>query len=121
MGRDKVDLFARIRDDHRQLGLGVRALSRRHGVHRRTVREALGSPVPAARKRPSRQSPVLDAAAGLIDAMLREDLDAPRKQRHTSRRIWHRLADEHHVAVSYSYVCQYAVSRDRYLGPVARP
>jgi hypothetical protein len=32
MGRDKVELFARIRDDHRQLGLGVRALARRHGA-----------------------------------------------------------------------------------------
>jgi hypothetical protein len=111
MGRDKVDLFARIRDDNRQLGLGVRALARRHGVHRRMVRQALGSPVPAPRKRPARQSPVLDAAAGLIDAMLREDLDAPRKQRHTCRRIWQRLADEHHVTVSYSYVCQYAGRR----------
>src|SRR6266702_2231015 len=111
MGRDKVDLFARIRDDNRQLGLGVRALARRHGVHRRMVRQALGSPVPAPRKRPARQSPVLDAAAGLIDAMLREDLDAPRKQRHTCRRIWQRLADEHHVTVSYSCVCRYAGRR----------
>ena len=111
MGRDKVDLFARIRDDRRLLDLSVRALARKHDVHRRTVREALKSPVPAPRKRPARQSPVLDAAAGLIDAMLREDLDAPRKQRHTSRRIWQRLADEHHVTVSYSCVCQYAGRR----------
>ena len=111
MGRDKVELYAQIREDHRQLGLGVRALARRHGVHRRMVREALGSPVPAPRKTPLRQAPVLDLVAGLIDAMLREDLDAPRKQRHTSRRIWQRLADEHGMPVSYSYVCQYAGPR----------
>jgi hypothetical protein len=111
MGRDKVDLFARIRDDQRLLGLGVRELSRKYQVHRRLVREALASPVPAPRKKPARESPVLDAAAGLIDVMLRGDLDAPRKQRHTSRRIWQRLADEHHVTVSYSYVCQYAGPR----------
>jgi hypothetical protein len=111
MGRDKVELFARIREDHRLLGLGVRALSRRHGVHRRVVREALASPVPAPRKTPVRQAPVLAAVAGLIDAMLREDLDAPRKQRHTSRRIWQRLADEHEMPVSYSYVCRYAGPR----------
>src|SRR5260370_31050094 len=43
--------------------------------------------------------------------MLREDLDAPRKQRHTCRRIWQRVADEHQVTVSYSYVCQYAGRR----------
>ena len=108
MGRDKVSLYAQIRDDSRLLGLGVRALARRHGVHRRVVREALASPVPASRKVPVRESPVLDAVAGLIDVMLAEDLDAPRKQRHTSRRIWQRLRDEHDAAVSYSYVCQYA-------------
>jgi transposase len=111
MGRDKVDLFARIRDDRRQLGLGIRELAGKYKVHRRTVREALACPVPAPRKRPVRQSPVLDQVAGLIDVMLAEDLEAPRKQRHTSRRIWQRLADEHHVAVSYSYVCQYAGRR----------
>jgi transposase len=111
MGRDKVSLYAQIREDHRLLGLGVRALARRHGVHRRVVREALGSPVPVPRKVPVRQAPVLDAVAGLIDVMLREDLDAPRKQRHTSRRIWQRLRDEHDAAVSYSYVCQYAGTR----------
>jgi hypothetical protein len=108
VGRDKVELFARIRLDHQELGLGVRALARRHRVHRRTVREALGSPVPAPRKVPVRHSPVLDEVAPLIDAMLAEDLGAPRKQRHTSRRIWQRLVDEHGAAVSYSYVCQYA-------------
>jgi transposase len=80
-------------------------------VHRRVVREALASPVPAPRKVPVRESPVLDAVAGLIDVMLAEDLDAPRKQRHTSRRIWQRLRDEHDAAVSYSYVCQYAGTR----------
>ena len=51
--------------------MGVRALARKYGVHRRTVREALASPVPAPRKAPERASPVLDAVAPLIDAMLR--------------------------------------------------
>jgi hypothetical protein len=112
MGRDKVELFARIRLDHQELGLGVRALARKYKVHRRMVREALASPVPALRKAASpRESPVLDAVAPLIDAMLAEDLGAPRKQRHTFRRMWQRLADEHHVTVSYSYVCQYAGPR----------
>jgi hypothetical protein len=111
MGRDKVSLYAQIREDRRQLGLGVRALARRHGVHRRVVREALASPVPAPRKVPVRKAPVRESVAGLIDVMLREDLDAPRKQRHTARRIWQRLRDEHDAAVSYSYVCQYAGAR----------
>src|ERR1022692_1268196 len=67
--------------------------------------------VPPARKAPARAAPVREAVAGWIDEILREDLDAPRKQRHTSRRIFERLRDEHDAAVSYSYVCQYAVTR----------
>lgn len=37
-------LFAAIHEDHR-LGLGIRALARKYGVHRRMRREALASPV----------------------------------------------------------------------------
>jgi transposase len=120
MGRDKVELFARIRLDHQQLGLGIRALARKHGVHRRLVREALASPVPALRKIPPRRHPVRDAVAPLIDAMLAEDRGAPRKQRHSFHRIWQRLADEHGVAVSYSYVCQYAGPRRAQIEAEAR-
>jgi transposase len=110
MGRDKVALFAAIREDHRQ-GLGVRALSRKHGVHRRTVREALASPVPAPRKTPVRGAPVLGAVTGWIDVMLAGDVDAPRKQRHTAKRVWDRLRDEHDAQVSYSYVAKYVGRR----------
>jgi transposase len=110
MGRDKVRLFAVIREDHRQ-GLGVRALARKYGVHRRTVREALASPVPAPRKVPVREARVREAVAGLIDAMLAEDLDAPRKQRHTARRVWQRLRDEHEASCSYSTVAKYVARR----------
>ena len=42
-----------------------------------------------------------------IDAMLRQDLDAPRKQRHTARRIRERLIAEHQVTVAYPTVRDY--------------
>jgi transposase len=54
---------------------------------------------------------VREAVAGWIDAMLREDLAAPRKQRHTARRVFERLADEHGAQVSYSYVAKYVARR----------
>ena len=86
-----MELFAAIRWDYQREGLGVRALARKYDVHRRTVRQAIGSPLPPDRKRPVRPAPVREAVAGWIDEMLREDLAAPRKQRHTARRVFERL------------------------------
>jgi len=58
-----------------------------------------------------RAAPVREAVAGWIDEMLAEDLAAPRKQRHTARRVFERLADEHGAQVSYSYVAKYVARR----------
>ena len=108
----RVELFAAIRFDWQRNRMPVRALARKHDVHRRTVRQAITSPVPPDRKVPAPAAPVREAVAGWIDEMLREDLAAPRKQRHTARRVFERLADEHDAQVSYSYVAKY-VSRRR--------
>ena len=101
----RVELFAAIRFDWQRYQMPVRALARKYDVHRRTVRQAIASPVPPDRKVPERAAPVREAVAGWIDEMLREDLAAPRKQRHTARRVFERLADEHGAQVSYSHVC----------------
>ncbi len=104
----RVDLFARIRRDARVDGLGIRALARKHGVGRDTVRTALKRADPPPRKVPVRSSPKLEPFKAVIDAMLRQDLDAPRKQRHTATRILARLADEHGATeLSYSTVRDY--------------
>ncbi|MGH3183358.1 MAG: IS21 family transposase, partial [Streptosporangiaceae bacterium] len=107
----KVQLFAAIRFDSQRNQMSVRALARKYDVHRRTVRQALASAVPPGRKVPSRQSAVLDGVRAAIDEMLREDLEAPRKQRHTARRVFERLCDEHAARVSYSYVAKYVQRR----------
>ena len=44
------------------------------------------------------------------------DRDAPRKQRHTARRIWRRLVDEHGADVAEVTVRQYVRARKRELG-----
>ena len=110
--RSKVELFAAIRRDARVGGLSIRELAARHRVHRRTVRQALASAIPAPRKTPGRASPRLARFRGVIDEMLRSDLDAPKKQRHTAYRIRARLVDEHGaVDLSYSTVRDYVRKR----------
>jgi len=107
-----VELFAAIRHDARVEGLSISELAERYRVHRRTVRQALASAVPPVRKRPVRSAPRLDRFKAAIDAMLREDLNAPRKQRHTARRVLARLVDEHGAdQLSYSTVRDYVARR----------
>jgi DNA-binding transcriptional regulator YhcF (GntR family) len=107
-----VEQFAAIRRDERVEGLSIRELAERHHVHRRTVRQALANALPPERKTPVRVSRRLEVFKPAIDAMLRADLDAPRKQRHTARRVLARLVDEYQaVEVSYSTVRDYIARR----------
>ena len=104
----RVELFAQIRRDARVEGLSVRALAAKHRVHRRTVRQALKSAAPPERKPRRGVSWRLEPFKPFIDAMLIEDTAAPRKQRHTARRILGRLIEEHGAEdLSYSSVRDY--------------
>lgn len=103
-----MELFARIRRDARVEGVSIRGLAKRYQVGRDTVRQALSDPVPPARKKPVRSSPRLDPFKPAVDVMLTEDTTAPRKQRHTARRILARLIEEHGAEeLSYSTVRDY--------------
>ena len=112
--RSRVDLYAAIRRDARS-GMSNRALQRKHGVGFRTVTAALESAWPKERKQPPKRGSRLDAYRVVIDDWLRSDLDAPRKQRHTAKRIFDRLLDEHDGAgvVSYWMVREYVATRRR--------
>jgi hypothetical protein len=70
--------------------------ARRFGIDPRTVAKMLAFSVPPGYRRskpPVR--PKLDPFIGIIDRILEEDEDRPAKQRHTSKRIFERLRDEH--------------------------
>jgi hypothetical protein len=64
--RTKVELFAAIRRDSRTEKLSIHELSRRYGVHRRLVREALTSPWPTPRKTMPPRPSVIDPYKHLI-------------------------------------------------------
>ena len=110
----RVELFAAIRRDARVEGLSIRELARRHRVGRTTVRQALSGAQPPPRKTPVRTSPRLGPFKFAIDAMLVADLSAPKKQRHTARRVHARLIEEYDATeVSYSSVRDYVRVRRR--------
>ncbi|WP_326608926.1 hypothetical protein OIE62_39670 [Streptomyces scopuliridis] len=106
----KVELYAAIRRDHRG-GMSMRELERKYGVTWRTVRKALDSSWPEPRKKLPPRATTLDPYKAVIDEILRADLDAPRKQRHTVTRIFHRLLKEHGADVAYGVVRYYVADR----------
>jgi hypothetical protein len=89
-----VELFEQIRIEF-EFGVGtIAGVSRKLGVHRRMVQEALRRAEPTASKPQRRRLRKLVNACAFIDQILTEDRQAPVKQRHTARRIWQRLCAE---------------------------
>ncbi|MCM6774551.1 hypothetical protein NDR87_13550 [Nocardia sp. CDC159] len=106
-----MQLYAAIRRDSRA-GMSGRELQRKYNVGYRTVNAAVTSAWPEQRKQYPRRASKLDPFKPFIDEMLRKDLDAPRKQRHTIKRIYARLIDEHDLAgVAYQTVHDYVAVR----------
>ena len=116
--RSRLELFEEIRRARRvDPGVSIHELSRRFETHRRTVREALVSAVPSARKPVvDRLSPVMVPWKSIIDGWLTEDLSAPRKQRHTGHRVWERLVDEHQSTAAERTVRKYVKAAKERLG-----
>jgi transposase len=100
----------------------VRAVARELGHGRRVVREAIAGASPQPRryrltKRKAR--PTLDPVVAIIDAWLAADQAAPRKQRHTAKRVYDRLVAEHGFAGSERIVRQYVQAWKRAHQPEA--
>jgi transposase len=115
--RQKVELFEQIRREY-EFGIGaIAGVARQFGVHRRLVRQALQTAWPPERQRPVRSCPRLTPVRPFIEAMLEQDRQAPRKQRHTAHRIYRRLRAEYpQYPISERRVRQYVRARKLELG-----
>ena len=92
--RTKVELFEQIRREY-EFGVGtISGVAKKLNIHRRMVREAIGSALPVPRKKVERPRWKLAAAITFVDQILETDKKAPRKQRHTAHRIWERIQCE---------------------------
>jgi transposase len=108
-----VDDYLQIRLLHRD-GLSIRQIARKLGHSRETVKKALVQPTPVGYTRTAPAScPKLGGFMGQIEQILTDDQSAPRKQRHTAARIYHRLRDEHGYLGGYDQVRRFVAARRR--------
>jgi len=107
-----VELYGRVRYAVQIAGLSRREAARQFGIDPRTVAKMLAFSVPPGyrRKRPPAR-PKLDPFTGIIDGILAADEGRPRKQRHTSKRIFERLRDEHGYSGGITIVKDYVLAR----------
>jgi transposase len=121
-----VELYARVRHAVQIEGISRRAAAERFGINARTVSKMLKFSVPPGyvrRKPPFR--PKLEEFIGIIDAILTADKDRPKKQRHTSKRIFERLRDEHgftgRITIVKDYVAGWRQRGQEMFVPLVHP
>jgi transposase len=93
-----MELWTEIRRKVLVEGVSKRAICRDYGIGWRALDKMLEHPDPPGyRRRDQQGKPKLGPFTDVIDEILAADADpsTPRKQRHTARRIFERLRDEH--------------------------
>jgi len=103
-----VELYARVRRAVMVDKMSEREAARQFGLARETVRKMLRYSIPPGyrRQQPARR-PKLDAWVRTIDQILEQDKAQGKKQRHTAKRIFERLRDEHAFTGGYTIVKDY--------------
>ena len=110
----QVELYARVRRACMVDGMSTRKAARVFGLHRNTVRKMLAYSMPPGYRRQSPpRRPKLEPYTGVIDRILEEDHKVSKKQRHTAKRIFERLRDEHGFGCQYTIVKDYVRERRR--------
>ncbi len=106
----RVELYAQVRRSVFVEGISEREAAGRFGIARETVRKMLRYAAPPGyqRSKPVRRLK-LDPYTGIIDQILENDREQPRKQRHTAKRIFDRLREEHGFDGGYSCVKEYVL------------
>ena len=121
-----VELYARVRHAVMIEGLSERAAAERFGINPRTVSKMLKFSAPPGYRRskpPCR--PKLDDFTPTIEAILAADQKRLKKQRHTAKRIFERLRDEHGftggITIVKDYVADWRQRSQEMFVPLAHP
>jgi transposase len=103
-----VSTYRRVRIAYERNGFSQRELSRKYGYHRKTIKKMLEfSILPGYQRKNPPQKPKLAPFVGFIDAIMESAKDKPKKQRHTAKRIFERIQDEHGYSGGYTTVKDY--------------
>jgi transposase len=109
-----VELYNRVRRACHVDGMSKSEAARVFGIDRKTVAKILKHSVPPGYRRarpPAR--PKLDPFIPVIDQILEDDRSQLKKQRHTAKRIYERLRDEHGFTGGITIVTDYVREKKR--------
>lgn len=108
-----MDLYRKVRLACAE-GMSGREAARHFNVSRDTVRKMLAfSAPPGYRRTAPIRRPKLDGFTDIIEQWLEGDRGVHRKQRHTAKRVFERLRDEHGFTGGYTIVKDYIRERER--------
>ena len=108
-----VEIYARVRQAVHVEGRSQREVAREFGLARKTLRKMLAYSAPPGyqRQRPVRR-PKLGPWLGMIDAILKDDKTRPARQRHTAKRIFEWIKEEHGFSGGYTIVKDHVRSEE---------
>ena len=108
-----MELYRKVRLARRD-GMSERATARHFGISRESVKKIMSFSVPPGYRRTAEiKRPKLGGFTEIIDQWLKDDLSRNRKQRHTAKRIFERLRDEHGFTGGYTTVKNYVREHER--------
>ena len=90
-----MDQYELIRTSQRVYKKSIRQIAKETGHARNTVRKVLSGKEPKYRRNKKAACRVMDPVAPVVEQWLQADRESPKKQRHTSHRIYTRLMEEH--------------------------
>mgnify|MGYP006115472711 FL=1 len=109
-----VDIYSRVRRACLKDGMSARAAAQYFNKDRKTIAKMLRHELPPGYRRAEEpRGRTLDAYVGIIDEILRTDKALIKKQRHTAKRIFEVLRDEHKYTGSQTTVTYYVREQKR--------
>jgi transposase len=108
-----VELYLKVRLAIRD-GMSAREAARHFGISRESVKKMLSFSVPPGYRRTAPiKRPKLDGFTEIIDQWLHDDVGQHRKQRHTAKRVFDRLREEHGFIGGYTIIKDYVREHQR--------